>query len=132
MASYADLNSAGSGKGTMYVRKSKPTLAAVALDSTTLTAGSDQVLGRFSVTAESAGKSDWGSVVITRSKTAGWDIGATTTLAIWSGSNQIAGTFATTTGALLGGLDACDNLTSCLLHFRPTTVETIEAGNSKT
>ncbi len=133
MASYADLNSSNtSGKGTMYVRKSKPTLAAVALDNTTLTAGSDQVLGRFSVTADAAGKIDWGSVVITLNKTAALDIGATTTLAIWSGSNQIAGTFATTSGSLLGGLDACDNLTSCLLHFRPTTVETIEANTSKT
>jgi len=132
MASYADLNSAGSGKGTMYVRKSKPTLASVALDSTSLTEGSNQVIGRFMVTADSAGKIDWGSVVITLNKTAALDIGATTTLAIWSGSNSIAGTFATTTGSLLGGLDACDNLTSCLLHFRPTTVETIEAGNSKT
>ncbi len=132
MGSFADLNSAGSGKGTMYVRKSKPVLASVALDSTTLTAGSDQVLGRFSVTADAAGKIDWGSVVITLSKTSALDIGATTTLAIWSGSNQIAGSFATTTGNLAGGNDACDNSTSCLLHFRPTTVETIEANSSKT
>ena len=134
MASFADLNSAGSGKGTMYVRKSKPTLAAVALDTgaSALVAGSDQVLGRFSVTADQMGKIDWGSVVITLNKTLAVDIGATTTLKIWSGSNSIAGTFATTTGDLLGGLDACDNLTSCLLHFRPTSVETIEAGASKT
>jgi len=131
MASFADLNSAGSGKGTMYVRKSKPTIAAVTLDST-LTQGTDVVLGRWSVTADAAGKIDWGSVVITLSKTSALDIGATTTLAIWSGSNQIAGTFATTTGGLASGNDACDNLTSCLLHFRPTSVETIEAGSSKT
>ncbi len=133
MASYANLaSSATSGKGTMYVRKSKPTLAAVALDSTTLTAGSDQVLGRFSVTADSAGKIDWGSVVITLNKTSALTVGATTTLAIWSGSNQIAGTIATTSGSLLGGLDACANQTTCLIHFRPTTVETVEAGTSKT
>jgi len=132
MGSFADLNSAGSGKGTMYVRKSKPTLAAVALDTTNLTEGSDQVLARFSVTADSAGKIDWGSVVFTVNKTGPISIGATTTLKIWSGSNSIAGTFATTTGSLLGGLDACDNFTSCLLHFRPTSVETIEAGSSKT
>ncbi len=131
--STSDLNSsATSGKGTMYVRKSKPTLAAVALDSTTLSAGSNQVLGRFSVTADAAGKIDWGSVVITLNKTAAVTTGATTTLAIWSGSNQIAGTFATTSGSLLGGLDACENQTTCLLHFRPTTVETVEAGTSKT
>ncbi|OGG57198.1 hypothetical protein A3D71_03185 [Candidatus Kaiserbacteria bacterium RIFCSPHIGHO2_02_FULL_55_20] len=133
MASYADLNGAAtSGKGTMYVRKSKPTLAAVALDSSNLTEGSDQVLGRFSVTADSAGKIDWGSVVFTVNKRDVISIGATTTLKLWSGSNSIDGTFATTTGDLLGGLDACDNLTSCLLHFRPTTIETVEANSSKT
>lgn len=137
MASYANLSSAGtSGKGTMYVRKSKPVLAAVALDSgqSTLSEGSNAVLGRFSVTADSAGKIDWGSVVITLNKTAAITVGATTTLAIWSGSNQIAGTFATTTvvGTDLGNQDACKSQATCLLHFRPTTVETVEAGTSKT
>lgn len=133
MSSFADLNSAATtGKGTMYVRKSKPTLAAVALDSTVLNAGSDQVLGRFSVSADAAGKVDWGSVVFTVNKTSTITIGSTSTLAVWSGSNQIAGSIATTTGSLLGGLDACVNQTTCLLHFRPTNVETIEAGTSKT
>ena len=130
---FADLNGAGtSGKGTMYVRKSKPSVSSVALDSMTLTAGSDQVLGRFMVTSDAAGKIDWGSVVVTLNKTAALTTGATTTLALWSGSNQIAGSFATTTGSLVGGLDACQNQTTCLLHFRPTAVETIEAGTSKT
>jgi len=133
MSSFADLNSATTtGKGTMYVRKSKPTIAAVALDSTTLTNGTDQVLGRFSVTADAAGKIDWGFVVFTVNKTSAITIGSTSTLAVWSGSNQIVGSIATTTGSLIGGLDACANQTTCLLHFRPTTVETIEAGNSKT
>lgn len=128
-----DLNSAGtSGKGTMYVRKSIPTLSAVALASNTLSEGSDQVLGRVMVTADAAGDIDWGSMVFTVNKTAAISLGATTTLAVWSGSNQIAGTFATTTGSLLGGLDSCDNFTSCLLHFRPTTVETVVANSSKT
>ena len=129
----ADLDSsATSGKGTMYVRKSIPTLSAVALDSTTLSEGSDQVLGRVKVTADAAGDIDWGSMVFTVNKTSAISLGATTTLAVWSGSNQIAGSFATTTGSLLGGLDSLDNLTSGLLHFRPTTVETIAAGGSKT
>ena len=136
MASYANLSSASvSGKGTMYVRKTKPVLAAVALDSTTLSAGSNQVLGRFSVTADSAGKIDWGSVVITLNKTSALTVGATTTLAIWSGSNQIAGTIATTSlvaTAMDPSMDACANQTTCFIHFRPTTVETVEAGTSKT
>jgi len=133
MSSFADLNSATTtGKGTMYVRKSKPTIAAVALDSTTLTNGTDQVLGRFSVTADAAGKIDWGFVVFTVNKTSAITIGSTSTLAVWSGSNQIVGSIATTTGSLIGDLDACANQTTCLLHFRPSAVETIEAGTSKT
>ena len=129
----ADLDSAvTTGKGTMYVRKSISTLSAVALDSSALSEGSDQVLGRVKVSADAAGDIDWGSMVFTVNKTSAISLGATTTLAVWSGSNQIAGTFATTTGSLLGGLDSLDNLTSGLLHFRPTTIETIAAGGSKT
>lgn len=129
----ADLDSAvTTGKGTMYVRKSLPTLSAVALDSSVLSEGSDQALARVKVSADAAGDIDWGSMVFTVNKTSAISIGATTTLAVWSGSNQIAGTFATTTASLLGGNDALDNLTSGLLHFRPTTVETITAGGSKT
>ena len=131
--SSADLDSAvTTGKGTMYVRKSIPTLSAVALDSTILSDGTDKVLGRVKVTADAAGDVDWGSMVFTVNKTAALSLGATTTLKLWDGSNSIAGTFATTTGNLLGTLDSCDNFTSCLLHFRPTTVETVTAGGSKT
>ncbi len=129
----ADLDSsATSGKGTMYVRKSIPTLSAVTLDSGALLAGSSQILARVKVTADAAGDIDWGSMVFTVNKTAAVTVGATTTLAVWDGANQVAGTFATTTGSLLGGLDALVNLTSGLLHFRPTTVETVAAGGSKT
>ncbi|MFA6408123.1 MAG: peptidoglycan-binding protein [Candidatus Paceibacterota bacterium] len=129
----ADLNSAvTTGKGTMYVRKSVPTLSAVALDSTTLAEGSDQVLGRVKVTADAAGDIDWGSMVFTVNKSDHVTIGATTTLAVWSGSNQIAGTFATSTSAYPADGDALGYITSGLLHFRPTTVETIAAGDSKT
>ncbi|MBI5457533.1 peptidoglycan-binding protein [Candidatus Kaiserbacteria bacterium] len=135
MASYANLNGAAtSGKGTMYVRKSKPVLSTDNSAAATLNAGSNQVLGRFTVTADAAGKIDWGSVVITLNKTAAVTVGATTTLAVWSGANQIAGTMATTTVVAtdLGTLDACLNQTTCLVHFRPTTVETVDAGTSKT
>ncbi len=131
--SATDLSSAGtSGKGTMYVRKSKPVLAPVALDSGTLNAGSDQVLGRFSVTADAAGDIDWGSIVFTLNKTLAVGTGSTSTLAVWSGANEIAGTIATTTGSYNDTIDACDNNTSCLVHFRPTAVEKIPAGSSKT
>lgn len=130
----ADLDSSATGgKGTMYVRKSIPTLSAVALDSTVLSEGSDQVLGRVKVTADAAGDVDWGSMVFTVNKTSAISLGATTTLAVWSGSNQISGSFATTTGSLRSAdVDSLDNLTSGLLHFRPTTIETIAAGSSKT
>ena len=87
------------------------------------------------VTADAAGDVDWGSMVFTVNKTSAISIGATTTVKLWSGSNSIAGTFATTTGSVTttgAAIDACDNLTSCLLHFRPTTVETVNAGDSKT
>jgi hypothetical protein len=129
-----DLNSAvTTGKGTMYVRKSIPTLSAVALDSSALSEGSDQVLGRVKIAADAAGDIDWGSIVFTINKTSAISLGATSTVKLYSGSNIIDGTFATTSTAdLVGELDSCDNLTSCLLYFRPTTVETISAGDSKT
>lgn len=127
-----DLNSAGtSGKGTMYVRKSIPTISSTPI-TTTLSEGTDQVLGRVTVSADAAGDIDWGSMVFTLNKTSALTIGATTTVKLWSGANSIAGTFATTTGDLLGGLDSCQRVTTCRLHFRPTTVETIAAGGSKT
>ena len=127
-----DLNSAGTGgKGTMYVRKSIPAISSTPITST-LAEGTDQVLGRVTVSADAAGDVDWGSMVFTLNKTSALTIGATTTVKLWSGSNSIAGTFATTTGSLLGGLDSCQRVTTCLLHFRPTTVETISAGGSKT
>lgn len=126
-------SSATSGRGTMYVRKSIPTLSSTPI-TTTLSEGSNQVLGRVTVTADAAGDIDWGQMVFTVNKTAALSLGATTTLAIWDGSNQISGTFATTTAkdGLLGGLDSCRNFTSCSLYFRPSTIETVPAGVSKT
>ncbi|KKW05104.1 MAG: Serine-rich adhesin, platelet-type, partial [Candidatus Kaiserbacteria bacterium GW2011_GWC2_49_12] len=54
-----DLNSADtSGKGTVYVRKSIPTLSSTPITST-LSNGTDQVLGRFNVTADAAGNIGW-------------------------------------------------------------------------
>jgi hypothetical protein len=135
LAASADVASSDtSGKGTMTLRKSYPTLAAGTAPSTTLNAGSDQVLGTFNVTADAAGDVDWGQVVFTVNKTAAVTIGATTTLKVWdvtSGATSLAGTFATTTGSLLGGLDALAGNTSGLLHFVPTTVQTVAAGATR-
>ncbi|MDD2657091.1 MAG: peptidoglycan-binding domain-containing protein [Candidatus Pacebacteria bacterium] len=122
------------GKGAMVVRKSIATIAAGTAPSTTLNTGADQVLGTFNVTADAAGDIDWGQTVFTVSKTAALTIGATTTLAVWdvtSGSTRVTGSFATTTGNLLGGLDALAGNTSGLLHFRPDTVQTVAAGATR-
>ena len=140
MSSFADLNSAGtSGKGTMVVRKSIPTLSAVALDSSTLTSGSDKIIGRVKITADAAGDIDWGQMVFTMSKTAAVTLGATTTIALWDGSSSIAGTWGTTTaGATLGlgtaqmfPVNAADGVSGSI-HFRPTAVRTVSPGSPVT
>ncbi len=125
-------SSATSGKGTMYVRKSVPTISAPALDSTVLVAGSDQVIARVNIAANTAGTVGWKKLVFTVNKTAAVTTGATTTLALWQGSNQIAGTFATTTGSLTGGLDSLSGLTTGTLTFIPTSEQEIPAGESRT
>ena len=131
----SDVASSGtSGKGTMYVRSSIVTLSAGTAPSTTLVAGANEVLGRFNVTADAADDIDWGQVVFTVSKTTGVTFGATSTVAVWditSGASQVAGTFATTTGSLVGGNDSLGGLTSGLLHFRPTSAQTVSAGATR-
>ncbi|MEK7604446.1 MAG: peptidoglycan-binding domain-containing protein [Patescibacteria group bacterium] len=135
LADSADIASSDTGgKGTLYVRKSMPTLSAGTAPNTTLVAGSNEALGRFNVTADTAGDIDWGQVAFTVSKTAAVTFGATTTVAVWditSGASQVAGTFATTTGALLGGLDSYGALTSGILFFRPTSAQTVAAGQTR-
>ncbi len=128
----ADLNSAAtSGKGTMVVRKTVPTLSSVAVSST-LTEGTID-LAKVKVSADAAGDIGWKKIVFAVKKTAALSLGATTTLKLYDdGGNQIAGTFATTTGDLLGGLDSLDNLTSGNLIFVATTEEVISAGSSQT
>lgn len=133
LTSSADLSSAGtSGKGTMYVRKSIPTISSVALDSNTLTAGSNKALARVKVSADAAGDVDWGQIAFTINKSAGVTFGATSTVKLYEGSNVVAGSFATTTGSLLGGLDSFGALTSGILSFRPDSARTIAAGGSAT
>ena len=135
LASADIVSSDTSGKGTIVVRKSVPTLSAVALSTSALSNGSNKILGRVKVTADAAGDIGWDKIAFTVSKTSPSNlltIGATSTLALWDGSNQIAGTFATTTGNLLGGLDAMGILTSATLTFVPTSEQSISAGQSAT
>lgn len=129
----ADLNGAAtSGKGTMVVRKSFPTLSAPGVDTSTLSAGSDKVLARVNITANAAGDVGIKKVVFAVTKTAALSLGATTTLALWDGSTQVSGTFATTTGSLAGGNDSLDNLTSGNLIFVADSEQQIAAGTTRT
>ncbi|MCR4334088.1 MAG: hypothetical protein NUV60_03725, partial [Patescibacteria group bacterium] len=133
-----DLASASTGKGTMYVRKSIPTLSAVALDSTTLTAGSNKTIARFKVTADAAGDVSWDKIAFNINKTFGITLGATTTVKLWQGSNAIAGNFATTTGSLLTQsqmypvTDTSAATTDLNLVFLPSAEQTVSAGTSLT
>jgi|CXWL01.1.fsa_nt_gi hypothetical protein len=135
----ADLASTDtSGKGTVIVRKSIPTLSAVALDSSVLTNGSNKALARVKVTADAAGDLSWDKIAFKIQKTAAITLGATSTIALWNGSNQIAGNFATVTGDLLGGLEAFPvtggsvSTTDLNLVFLPTAEQTVPAGTSLT
>ena len=127
----ADLNSATSGKGTMYVRRSLPTLSSVALDSTVLQAGANQILGRVKVTADAAGNIGWKYLSFTVNKTAAVTLGATSTIALWNGSNEVGGNFATSTAAA-ADVDALDLVTSGNLVFEATSEQEIPAGTSVT
>ena len=127
-----DLDSSGtSGKGTMYVRKSIPTLSSTPI-ATALSNGSNQVLGRFNVTADAAGDIGWKYITFTVGKST-VDIGATSTVLLWQGSNTIAGNFATTTGALVGGLEAFPAAAgSDTISFEATSEQQISAGSTVT
>jgi hypothetical protein len=132
--SSADLNSAATtGKGTVYVRKSIPTISAVALDSSTLSAGSNKAIARVKITADAAGDISWNKVVFTVSKTAAITLGATTTVALYDGANAIAGNFATTTGSHAAQSQMFTTAaTSGVIVFEPTSEQQIAAGSSKT
>ena len=133
-----DLASASTGKGTMYVRKSIPTLSSVALDSSTLTAGTNKLIGRVKVTADVAGDISWMKMAFNINKTFGITLGATTTIKLWQGSNAIDGVFATTTGSLKGqtqmfpATEYAGATTDLNLVFLPTSEQTVLAGSSLT
>jgi len=136
-AAGSDLNSAAtSGKGTVIVRQSVPRLAAGTAPNATLSAGSNKVLGRVDISADSSGVVGWKKISFTVSKTSALTLGATSTVALWDvtgGANtQVAGSFGTTTGSLVGGLDSLVNLTSGNLTFVATNEEEIPAGTTRT
>ena len=121
----------------MYVRKSLPTLSAVALDSSSLDNGTDKALGRVKITADAAGDIGWDKIVFTVNLTSPSSVlttGATSTMKLWQGSNIVAGNFATTTGDLgNGGLNAWGAGSSGgTLAFLPTSEQSIAAGESAT
>lgn len=130
----SDLDSAATtGKGTMYPRRSIPTLSAVALDTLTLSAGSDQVIGRVKVTADAAGDISWKKLAFTVNKTAAITLGATTTVALYNTANtQITGTFATTTGSQTTKTQSFGAETSGILVFEATSEQQIGANSSVT
>jgi len=129
----ADLSSASTGKGTMYIRKSIPTLSAVALDSSTLITGSNKVIGRVKVTADAAGDVSWDKIVFTVSKTAAITLGATTTIQLYDGLNAISGNFSTTTGDQQTQTQMFTTAaTSGYIVFEPTAEQTVSAGTPKT
>ena len=125
---------ATAGKGVKIVRKSVPTLSQVALDSSALTAGTDKVLARVAVAADSAGAVGWKYMSFTVNKSAGVTIGATSTVKLYQGGVVVPGNFATSTATgVVGGLEAFNAaLTSGNLVFEATTEEQVGAGSSKT
>jgi len=128
----ADLNSAAStGKGTLTVRKSVPALSKVDVGSTL--GGGTQTIAKVKISADAAGKVGWRKIVFAVTKSSGLTLGATTTLAIKDSAGQaVAGTFATTTGSLLGGLDSLSGLTTGNLIFVADEEEIITEGSSET
>ncbi len=131
------------GKGVFYVRKSIASVAAGPAPSSTLGIGTDQVLGRFTVTADAAGDVDWGQVIFSITKSAAITLGATSTVALWDitgGATNVLGTFATTTSAAQAQCaTVCDTFgvatpssTGGSLHFRPNTAQTVPMGTTRT
>ncbi len=134
----ADLSSDGTNVGVLYVRKSSATFTPVVV-SDVLAAGTDQVIGKFTITANNSGDNgvDWGKIAFTVTKTAGVTLGATTTIALYditAGANTlIAGTYATTTGNHVAQSQMfTSTATSGLIDFRPTTIQNVPKGSSRT
>lgn len=120
------------GDGTVYVRHSAPTLSSTPA-SGTLSAGSNKTIGNVTVTADSAGPIAWKKMVFNVSKTSGVTVGATSTLAVYRGSTQVAGTFATTTGDFAAQSEAlASDATSGDLIFIATDEQEVASSESYT
>ncbi|MFZ3043756.1 MAG: peptidoglycan-binding domain-containing protein [Minisyncoccia bacterium] len=134
---YSNSNSSTSGKGVMYVRKSVPTLSAVAL-SATLQNANGFAIARLNVAADPAGDISVGKIVFKVGKSAAVLLGATTTLAVYNGSSAVGGFFATTTDSqtITGGaavdLFGATATSSGAIIFVPTNEQQIAAGTSVT
>lgn len=115
----------------IYVVKTRPTIAKAMTDGT-LVAGAGKTLTKVAVTADAAGPLAWKKVVFNVDKTSAITIGATSTLKLYEDNIEVAGVFATTTGNLLGGLDALGTATSDTISFVATNAQTIGAGSTKT
>jgi len=97
----ADLDgSATAGSGDFVVRGSIPTLSSTPITDA-LVAGSDQVIGRFTVSANSGGSMGWRKAVFAINKTAAVTLDATTTVKLYRmpANVSVAGSFSTTTGS---------------------------------
>lgn len=130
----ADLSStASSGRGSLIVRESVPTLSKVALSNSALSAGSNKAIGKVRVTADAAGSIAWKKLVFSVEKTAALTLGATTTIKLHDAAgNAIAGTFATTTGSHASQSQAFTTAaTSGTLVFVATSEQEVSAGSSE-
>jgi len=97
----ADLDgSATAGSGDFVVRGSIPTLSSTQITDP-LIAGSDIVIGRFTVNANSGGSIGWRKAVFAINKTAAVTLDATTTVKLYRmpANASVAGSFSTTTGS---------------------------------
>ncbi len=137
-----DMSSAGTGVGTMYVRKSVPTLSTDGTSATSFAAinanASNVDVGRFTITADANGDIDWGKIVFNVTKSPAVLLDATTTIKVYDVTNNghtlVNGTFATTTAQSIveGAQMFLSTATSGIIDFRPTAVQTVTAGHSKT
>jgi hypothetical protein len=120
-------SSATSGKGTVYVRHTIPTIASVALGSSKLENKPNAELAKFSITADPAGEVTWKKIVFEVNKSDTVTIGATTTLRLKNSSGTtVAGSFATTTGNFTTQSQAlASDATTGNLIFVPTSEERI-------
>lgn len=114
---------------TMYIYKSVPTITPVALPTTVL-AGGEQTVSKFSVTADAKGAIDWTQFIFTMTGSAFGATGAITgaRLVDESGNTVIAAAACTIGGTLSAGTTTPTGTITCLA----TADQNISAGTTKT